>query len=72
MRGWVGVNKVPWRAMAELLMVQAKKAILLPQAPALLTQTGFQPFSVHQLEIFCAMIDPSAILNLENYIETTL
>ena len=57
--------------MAELLTVQGLTAIFRENTPALLTQTGFQPFVCQPTKISHAMIVLSAQKNLENQIQQT-
>ncbi len=71
MREWVGVGKEVSGKMAELFLVQGLGAIALPHPSALLIWAGLQPFSPYSIQIFHAMINPSALMNLENRIQTS-
>ncbi|WP_016873592.1 hypothetical protein ACF3DV_32160 [Chlorogloeopsis fritschii PCC 9212] len=70
MRGWVGVRKSASEKIAGLLLRSGSWAIALPQPSALLAQSGFERFIPYSIQIFHAMIAPSAQTNLENLILT--
>jgi|GEM_PF-6309167 len=57
--------------MAERYVVQGFERLTPCQPPAPLTETGFQPFTLYPIPISHAMIVSSALLNLENLIQTS-
>ena len=58
------------QAMAELFMLQGFERPNQSKPAAPLARTPFQPFPIYPIQFSHAIIIPSALLNLENLIET--